>query len=132
MELIAVPSVRANERISRLKGELWKDIKKIYPKAEINGGLQDAKRRALHTLPNILNVYFPGHDAQDLLTRFDLGGLAVSSGSACRSRAMESSYAIEALGYSKGRAKSSIRFSLGRPTTEREIGATLSIISKIV
>jgi cysteine desulfurase len=78
-----------------------------------------------------LNVYFPGRAAQDLLTRFDLAGLAASSGSACRSRALESSYVIEALGYSKERAKSSIRFSLGRPTTEENINAALDVIRNL-
>ncbi len=110
-------------RVAALHRELWRGIKKIYPKTEING---DA------ALPNILNIYFPGLAAQDLLTRFDLAGLAVSSGSACRSRAMESSYVIEALGYSKERAKSSVRFSLGRPTTTGDIKGALNLFSKII
>ena len=80
--------------------------------------------------PHILNVYFPGHAAQDLLTRFDRMGLAASSGSACRSRAVESSYVIEALGYEKARAVSSIRFSLGKGTTKRDIAAAAKIIEK--
>ena len=55
-------------------------------------------------------------------------GLAVSAGSACRSRALESSYVIEALGYSTERARSSIRFSLGRPTTGEDIRGALAIL----
>lgn len=122
---------RWNRRISALRGELWRGIKKICPKAQING--RGAASVALAgTLPNILNVYFPGHDAQDLLTRLDLAGLAVSSGSACRSRAMESSYVIEALGYDKGRARSSIRFSLGRPTSKHEISAALKSMKGVL
>ena len=76
---------------------------------------------AHNTLPNILNVYFPGHHAQDLLTKFDLSGLAASSGSACRARASSSSYVIEALGHSKKRAKVKRPVQLGRPTTREEI-----------
>jgi cysteine desulfurase len=94
------------------------------PDAEINGPMGDAKA------PHILNIYFPGHAAQDLLTRFDRAGLAVSSGSACRSRAVESSYVIEALGHSKERAASSVRFSLGKETTKRQIAAAAKIIQK--
>jgi cysteine desulfurase len=118
-----------NEKIGDLRDHLWKGIKKIYPEAELNSLSLVTSHLSL---PNILNVYFPNHDAQDLLTRFDLNGLAVSSGSACRSRAMESSYVIQALGYSLERAKSSVRFSLGRPTTKMEIDEALKIIKKVL
>jgi cysteine desulfurase len=129
VELADAVREKESKRIAALRRTLWHGIKKVYPKAEINGGENagdlSGKGHSAATLPNILNVYFPGHAAQDLLTRLDLAGLAVSSGSACRSRAMESSYVIEALGYSRERAKSSIRFSLGRPTTKAEIAATM-------
>ncbi len=118
-----------NGKIGDLRDYLWKGIKKICPKAELNSLSLVTSHLSL---PNILNVYFPNHDAQDLLTRFDLNGLAVSSGSACRSRAMESSYVVQALGYSKERAKSSIRFSLGRPTTRGGIDGALKIIKKVL
>ncbi len=127
VELAAAAREKESKRIGKLRDRLWEEIKKIAPKAEINGP-QDAAGK----LPNILNIYFPGHAAQDLLTKFDLNGLAASSGSACRSRAMESSYVIETLGHSKERAKSSIRFSVGRPTTEEEINETFSRLSRIM
>jgi cysteine desulfurase len=133
VELADAARKKESKRIAALRRELWKGIKKIYPKAEINGGEgSSSEGHNATTLPNILNIYFPNHAAQDLLTRFDLAGLAVSSGSACRSRAMESSYVIEALGYTRDRAKSSIRFSFGRGTTKGEIAATLKLFSKIV
>ena len=111
-------------RVAALRDELWRRIKSAAPDAEINGPAGDAKA------PHILNIYFPGHDAQDLLTRFDRAGLAASSGSACRSRAAESSYVIEALGYDKARAGSSIRFSLGKDTTKGEVAAAAKIVAK--
>jgi cysteine desulfurase len=117
---------KTSARVAALRDDLWKRIKSIMPTAEINGPMGDAKA------PHILNVYFPGHAAQDLLTRFDRAGLAASSGSACRSRAAESSYVIEALGYSNDRAKSSIRFSLGKHTTKREIAAAAKIIARAI
>ena len=120
------------KNIAELHGELWRGIKKICPKAEINGmplGRSPKGAQSL-SLPNILNVYFPGRHAQDLLTKFDLLGLAASSGSACRARASIASYVIEAIGHSKDRARSSIRFSLGRPTTKKEIARALEIIKK--
>lgn len=121
-QLAADARGKISARITVLRDELWKRIKAAVPAAEINGPAGDAKA------PHILNIHFPGHAAQDLLTRFDRAGLAVSSGSACRSRAVESSYVIEALGYSKERAASSIRFSLGKGTTKRDVVAAAKIV----
>jgi len=123
-QLAAAERGKTATRITALRDELWRRIKSIAPAAEINGPAGDAKA------PHILNIYFPGHAAQDLLTRFDRAGLAASSGSACRSRAVESSYVIEALGYDKARAASSIRFSLGKGTTKRHIVTAVRIIER--
>jgi cysteine desulfurase len=127
VELAVAAREKEYKRILKLRDRLWEEIKRITPKAEVNGSDAPAEK-----LPNILNVYFPGHAAQDLLTKLDRNGIAASSGSACRSRAMESSYVIEALGHSKERAKSSIRFSLGRTTTEDEIRETFLRFSRII
>jgi cysteine desulfurase len=123
-----------SKKITEMRDELWYGVKKIFPKAEANGTLSQKKQRKGQPLylPNVLNIYFPGRSAEDLLTKFDLAGLAASSGSACRARASSSSYVIEALGYSKERGRSSIRFSLGRPTTKKEIARALGIIKKTV
>jgi cysteine desulfurase len=129
IELADAARKKESKRIATLRDQLWRGIKRINSKAELNVSYLLAPSSYL---PNLLNVYFPGHQAQDLLTKFDLAGLAVSSGSACRSRAMESSYVLEALGYSRERAKSSIRFSLGRPTTKQEIDQALKILSSIL
>jgi len=125
VELATAARAAESMRIAVLRDDLWGGIKKIFPNAEVNGQEENSGK-----LPNILNVYFPGNAAQDILTKFDLNGLSASSGSACRSRAIESSYVIEALGYGKVRARSSIRFSLGRPTTKEEVAAGLEIIKK--
>jgi cysteine desulfurase len=123
-QLAADARGKISTRIALLRDALWKRIKHIAPAAEINGPIGDAK--AAH----IINVYFPGHAAQDLLTHFDRAGLAASSGSACRSRAVESSYVIEALGYTKERAASSVRFSVGKGTTRGDISAAAKIIER--
>jgi cysteine desulfurase len=122
----AAAAVREKEaaRIAALSDHFWRGIKNIFPKAERNG--------PVNGLPNILNVYFPGREAQDILTRLDLNGVAASSGSACRSRALEASYVIMALGYPKERAKASIRFSFGRPTAKSELDAALRVLGKIL
>ena len=125
-QLAAAARGKNAARVAALRDELWRRIKNAAPGAEINGPAGDAKA------PHILNIYFPGHDAQDLLTRFDRAGLAVSSGSACRSRAAESSYVIEAMGYDKARAGSSIRFSLGKSTTKGEVAAAAKIVGGVL
>ena len=125
-QLAAAARGKNAARVAALRDELWKRIKAAVPNAEMNGPAGDAKAQ------HILNIYFPGHVAQDLLTQFDRMGLAASSGSACRSRAVESSYVIEALGYGKARARASIRFSMGKDTTKGEVVAAAKIIKKVL
>jgi cysteine desulfurase len=127
VELAVAASENEAARIAALRNQLWDGIQEIVPGAAMNGP-ENAQGAEQDKLPNFLNVYFPGHAAQDLLAKFDLNGLAVSAGSACRSRAAETSYVIEALGHPKERARSSIRFSLGRPTGERDVMEALRII----
>ncbi|MBI4059632.1 cysteine desulfurase [Candidatus Giovannonibacteria bacterium] len=130
-ELVSNSRELENKRIAGLRDYFWQELKKICPDAEVNGsGGSGASYLPPTTyyLPNILNVYFPNNLAEELLTKFDLAGLAASSGSACRSRAAESSYVVEALGFTKDRAKRSIRFSFGRPTTKEELDRASEII----
>lgn len=134
VRLIAKNRESESKKIAKLRDYFWTELKKIYPKAETNG-CQPSNVKC-QTLPNVLNVYFPDHEAQFLLTKLDLAGVAASAGSACRSRAVETSYVIEALGHSRGstgltaseRAKRSIRFSFGRPTKELEIKEALKTL----
>lgn len=120
-------------RISNLRHYFWRELKKIYPTAEANGIMN--KKTIIHNssfiLPNILNVYFPAQKAEDLLVKFDQAGIAVSSGSACRTRSAKPSHVLQALGLKMERVKSSIRFSLGRFVSKEEIEETLRRINKI-
>ncbi len=105
---------REGKRVGDLRDMLWAKIKKIYSKAQLNGSLGNR-------LPNNLNIYVPGVSAEKLLIKLDLAGIAASSGSACKSRALEESYVIKALGYGGQRAKNSLRFTLGRFTSHTDI-----------
>jgi cysteine desulfurase len=129
MELAVEARAKETKRLSELRKMLWTGIKKIVPQAEINGSISMITS-ASHS-PHILNIYFPGYEAQDLLVKFDRAGVAVSSGSACRSRAIEPSYVLEALGFSKERATSSIRFSFGRQTTKADIAKATKLFGSI-
>ncbi len=115
-----------NEKLRSLRNYLWQGIKKIVPEARING--PDIKSNS--RLPNNLNIYFPGRPAQDLAIELDLWGVSVSPGTACSSRSANPSYVIAALGYRGDRPKSSLRFTLGRPTTKVEINQVLAICRK--
>jgi cysteine desulfurase len=135
-EIAAANREKESKRIAALRDYFWRGVKKIYPKAVINGVPSVSVLRTTYYVPDcaphILNVYFPGHDAQDILTRLDLAGIAASSGSACRTRVATSSYVIEALGYSKERARSSVRFSFGRPTIQKEIDEVCKTLRNIL
>jgi cysteine desulfurase len=98
-------------RIGDLRDRLWRALQAL-PGVELNG---DPLRR----VPGILNVSFDGVEGESLLAA--LPDLAVSSGSACASAHAEPSYVLRALGRSDQLAQGSIRFSLGRFTTEADV-----------
>jgi cysteine desulfurase len=114
----------ANEeaRILALRNRLWdglKNIEEVY----ING---DLERR----VPGNLNVSFAYVEGESLIMA--LKDLAVSSGSACTSASLEPSYVLRALGLSDELAHSSIRFSIGRFTTEEEIDYTVKLLNESI
>jgi cysteine desulfurase len=86
-------------------------------------------------LPHTSNLAFPGIEAESLVIALDLQGVAVSSGAACSSGAVEASHVLLAMGLSPEHARSSVRFSLGRWTASQEIeyvGETvLSIVERM-
>ncbi len=121
IELAEKVRIKEGKRIKQLRDYFWINLKKIFPRAELNGSLE---RR----LPNNLNIYFPGSSAQDRCIELDLKGIAVSPGVACSARFAKPSYVITELGFSSDRASSSLRFTFGRPTTKQEIDKALKII----
>ena len=81
---------------------------------------------------NTANVWFDGLDGEALVIALDLKGLAVSSGAACSSGANEPSHVLQAMGLSPDRARSSLRFSLHRQTTDEEIDRAIELVSSQV
>lgn len=111
-----------NERIRRLRDSLWYGLSRIED-VYLNG---DLKQR----VPHNLNVSF-GHVDGNLLTKA-LNDIAVSSGSACTSASLEPSYVLRGLGCSDELARSAIRFTVGRFTTEEEVNFTIELLKNII
>jgi cysteine desulfurase len=99
-------------RIAGLRNRLHETIKARLDEVCVNGSQE-------HRLPGNLNMSFAGIDGEELMTAID--DVAVSSGAACTSAHVESSYVLKALGISDELAQSSIRFGIGRFNTEAEI-----------
>jgi len=85
-----------------------------------------------HRLPNTLNVSFEGVDGQFLAMDLDMVGIAVSTGSACKSDMRDPSYVLLAMGCSVAQATGCIRFSLSADNTEEEIDKVLDTLPKLV
>jgi cysteine desulfurase len=107
-----------NERIRMLRDRLWRGLSGIE-EVYLNG---DIERR----VPHNLNVSFNYVEGESLIMA--IKDLAVSSGSACTSASLEPSYVLRALGRSDELAHSSIRFSVGRFTTEEEVDFAVKLI----
>jgi len=83
-------------------------------------------------VPNTTNVSFDRVEAESLLIALDLEGVAVSTGSACSSGALEPSHVLRAMGLSAHRTQNSIRFSLGSGNTEAEVDHVLDLLPRLV
>jgi cysteine desulfurase len=111
-----------NQRFAVLRQRLWdgiKDIEQVY----LNGD-------ATHRVPGITNISFNYVEGESLIMA--LKDIAVSSGSACTSASLEPSYVLRALGLTDELAHSSIRFSIGRFTTEEQIDHTIKIVHEAI
>ena len=111
-----------NDRIRSLRDRLWKGLSEIEA-VYLNGDLD-------HRVPHNLNVSFNFVEGESLL--MGIKDVAVSSGSACTSASLEPSYVLRALGRSDELAHSSIRFSVGRFTTEQDIDFTVALLKEKV
>ncbi|RVU41823.1 IscS subfamily cysteine desulfurase [Rheinheimera riviphila] len=111
-----------NARFATLRQRLWdgiQDIEQVF----LNGD-------ATHRVPGITNISFNYVEGESLIMA--LKDIAVSSGSACTSASLEPSYVLRALGLTDELAHSSIRFSIGRFTTEQQIDHTIKIVHEAI
>src|SRR6266700_2247076 len=113
------------ECVSALRDKLQHGLLQCVPQSRVNGG---AARRT----PNTTNLVFPGVEGEALLIALDLKGLACSTGAACSSGAVEPSHVLTAIGLPPEEARASLRFSLGRHTTEADVDFALSVVPAAV
>jgi cysteine desulfurase len=111
-----------NERIRMLRDRLWNGLSQIE-EVYLNGDMDQR-------VPHNLNVSFNYVEGESLIMA--IKELAVSSGSACTSASLEPSYVLRALGRNDELAHSSIRFTLGRFTTEKEVDFAIELIKSRV
>jgi cysteine desulfurase len=122
-ELLVAEGAAESARIRRLRDDLWRRLSSGLDAVFLNG---DQDRR----LPGNLNVSFAAVPSDSLIG--ELKEIAVSSGSACTSASLEPSYVLRAMGVSEDLARASIRFGIGRFTTEDEIArAAGAVIAKV-
>ncbi len=122
---LAVQEIEMEQGRERaLRDQLWKGVQHAFPPAILNG-------HPTERLANTLNVSFPGLDGEALLINLDLEGICASSGSACMVGSIVPSHVLLAMGVAPELAKSTVRFSLGKQTTEAEIEATVAALVRI-
>jgi len=79
-------------------------------------------------VPNTSNIYFDYTEGEPLIISLDLKGLAVSTGAACSSGAIEPSHVLTAMGLRSDRARASIRFSLGKQNTAEDVDFAVRLV----
>ena len=112
-------------RIGSLRDHLERALLEKVPAVRVNG---DPARR----VPNTTNLTFPSAGGEALVIALDLQGVECSTGAACSSGAVEPSHVLTAIGLSDDDARSTLRISLGRPTTSAEIDEAIRVIPDVV
>lgn len=112
-------------RVARLRDRLIERLTAEIPGCVLNG---PRERR----LPNNVNLRFDGIEGDTLVVGMDLAGIEISTGSACSSGSLEPSHVLTAIGLPPVEARSSIRISLGRTTTEADVERVITALPPLV
>jgi cysteine desulfurase len=115
---------QAAERMRRLRDRLWEKLSACRVAAQVNG-------HPVERLPNTLSVSFRGLEANRILEEIGLE-VAASAGAACHADTVEISHVLQAMEMDPARAKGTLRFSVGRPTTEDEIDRAAEVVCAAV
>jgi len=125
VEMRALEMHDEEARLLKMKAVLRKGIEERIDDIYFNG-------HPTESLAGTLNVSFPGAEGESILLYLDLEGIAVSTGSACASGSLDPSHVLLATGSDAERAHGSIRISMGRETTMKEVEYLLDVLPGII
>jgi len=114
-----------DKKMAAMRDRLQREILARVDEAGVNG---DGAAR----VPNTANIHFDHIDGEAMVIALDLKGVAVSTGAACSSGAIEASHVLLAMGLRPDQARASIRFSLGKQTLTEDIDVALALVSETV
>jgi cysteine desulfurase len=125
LELAQESREKEAARLIKLRDKLVNEIIKIVPDTVLNG-------HPTERLPNNVNISFLNVEGESLLLHLNEQGICASSGSACTSKDLEPSHVLVAMGLPYELAHGSIRFTLGKRTTEEDVDLVISVLPEIV
>lgn len=128
LEIAEKQRVKEEKRIATLRDYFWKQIKKQITDVVLNGPDSSSGNR----IANNLNISFLGAESEAVILYLDAKGIACASGAACSTDSDEPSHVLRACGFSDERTKSSIRFTLGRSTTKKDIDVVMKQLPGII
>ena len=114
-----------DQKMSALRDRLEQGILAQVEESGVNG-------KGAPRIPNTSSIYFDSIDGEPMVISLDLKGLAVSTGAACSSGALEPSHVLLAMGLRPDRARASVRFSLGKQSTAQDVDYALAVVPETV
>jgi cysteine desulfurase len=113
------------KKLNELRNIFINELEKNISSVQINGS-------AKHRAPHIVHVTFPGQDNERLMMELDERGVQCAVGSACSASSTEPSHVLRAIGMGDKEARSSLRFSMGRQTTKKDILRTTKLLRGLI
>ena len=125
LELVQNDRQSEMQRLQKLQQLFFDLLAENIPDIIVNGSRK-------HRLPNNVHVTVPSQDNERLLIALDEAGIMAAAGSACMASSEEPSHVLKAMGISDADAQASLRFTMGRGTSERDIRTTVDVLSNLV
>ncbi len=124
VELTQQHKTAERQRLTELRQYFIEGLRQCIPNLIVNGPASAAA-------PHVISASFPGADGEVLLLRLNTEGFALSMGSACTSKSIEPSHVLTAMGFAREQIESTLRISLGYPTTPEEVKLFLKVLPGI-
>ncbi len=125
IEIVCSELHKEGKKLQKLRDYMMDRILNEIPKSKINGS-------RIHRLSNNINVCFEGLEDEGILLSLDLKGILASSGSSCNSGSVNSSHVLKGIGLSTIEAQSSVRFTIGKYTSQEDVDYVVDELKEIV